>query len=135
MNKIENRLKVQRFGARDLFRSQITITAGGFELWIFCIQSSCLTHEAIRANRLGGFEVPKFANLRKESSWSMLRYFNYEPNFRLRWYRADDLFGSQIPMTEHMKTFKKLQLAKEMIKQLVTCWTIANYLKNYYKMI
>ena len=29
----------------------------------------------------------------------MLRYFNFEPSFRLRWCRAQDLFGSQIPVT------------------------------------
>ena len=29
----------------------------------------------------------------------MLRYFNFEPRFKLRWCRARDLFGSQIPVT------------------------------------
>ena len=29
----------------------------------------------------------------------MLIYFNFEPNFKLRWCRARDLFGSQIPTT------------------------------------
>ena len=29
----------------------------------------------------------------------MLRYFNFEPSFKLRWCRARDLFGSQIPVT------------------------------------
>ena len=29
----------------------------------------------------------------------ILRYFNFEPSFKLRWCRARDLFGSQIPMT------------------------------------
>ena len=29
----------------------------------------------------------------------MLRYFNFEPSFKLRWCRAQDLFGSQIPAT------------------------------------
>ena len=29
----------------------------------------------------------------------MLRYFNLEPNFKVRWYRARDLFGSQIAAT------------------------------------
>ena len=28
-----------------------------------------------------------------------LRYFNFEPSFKLRWCRARDLFGSQIPVT------------------------------------
>ena len=28
----------------------------------------------------------------------MLRYFNFEPSFKLRWYRARDSFGSQIPV-------------------------------------
>ena len=29
----------------------------------------------------------------------MLRYFNFEPSFKLRWCCARDLFGSQIPVT------------------------------------
>ena len=29
----------------------------------------------------------------------MLRYFNFEPSFKLRWCRAQDLFGPQIPVT------------------------------------
>ena len=29
----------------------------------------------------------------------LLRYFNFEPSFKLRWYRARDLFASQIPVT------------------------------------
>ena len=29
----------------------------------------------------------------------MLRYFNFEPSLKLRWCRARDLFGSQIPVT------------------------------------
>ena len=29
----------------------------------------------------------------------MLRYFNFEPSYKLRWCRAQDLFGSQIPAT------------------------------------
>ena len=29
----------------------------------------------------------------------MLRYVNFEPSFKLRWCRARDLFGSQIPVT------------------------------------
>ena len=29
----------------------------------------------------------------------MWRYFNFEPSFKLRWCRAQDLFGSQIPVT------------------------------------
>ena len=29
----------------------------------------------------------------------MLRYFNFEPSLKLRWCRAQDLFGSQIPVT------------------------------------
>ena len=28
-----------------------------------------------------------------------LRYFNFEPTFKLRWCRARDLLGSQIPVT------------------------------------
>ena len=34
-----------------------------------------------------------------KSSWSILRYFNFEPSFKLRWLRARDLFGSQIPVS------------------------------------
>ena len=29
----------------------------------------------------------------------MLRYFNFELSFKLRWCRARDLFGSQFPVT------------------------------------
>ena len=29
----------------------------------------------------------------------MLRYFNFEPSFKLRWCRAQELFGSQIRVT------------------------------------
>ena len=29
----------------------------------------------------------------------MLRYFNFEPSFKFRWYYAHDLFGSRIPVT------------------------------------
>ena len=29
----------------------------------------------------------------------MLRYFNFEPSLKLRWCRARDLFGPQIPVT------------------------------------
>ena len=29
----------------------------------------------------------------------MLRYFNFEPSFKLRWYRAPDFLVSQIPVT------------------------------------
>ena len=28
-----------------------------------------------------------------------LRNFNFEPSFKLQWCRAQDLFGSQIPVT------------------------------------
>ena len=36
--------KLQWCRARDLFGSQISVTRGGFELQIFCIRSSYLTH-------------------------------------------------------------------------------------------
>ena len=29
----------------------------------------------------------------------MLRYFNFEPRFKLRWCRAQDLFGPQIQVS------------------------------------
>ena len=29
----------------------------------------------------------------------MLRYFKFEPSFKLPWCRARELFGSQIPVT------------------------------------
>ena len=29
----------------------------------------------------------------------ILRYFNFEPSFKLRWCCAQDLFGSQMPVT------------------------------------
>ena len=29
----------------------------------------------------------------------MMRYFNFEPSFKLRWCHAQDLFGSQIAVT------------------------------------
>ena len=33
------------------------------------------------------------------SSWSILRYFKFEPSYKLWCSRARDLFGSQIPLT------------------------------------
>ena len=33
-----------------------------------------------------------------EMNGSILRYFNFEPSFKLRWCRARDLFESQIPV-------------------------------------
>ena len=33
-----------------------------------------------------------------KKQFSNLRYFNFEPSFILRWYRARDLYESQIPM-------------------------------------
>ena len=38
----------------------------------------------------------------------MLRYFNFEPSFKLRWCRDRDLFGSQIPVTTR---FFELQIS------------------------
>ena len=56
-NKVDkldtDKLVLQRCRARDLFGSQIPVNTGGFELHISCIQSSYLTHEAIRPNSLG----------------------------------------------------------------------------------
>ena len=34
-----------------------------------------------------------------ENSVQKLRYFNFEPSFKLQWCRAQDLFGLQIPVT------------------------------------
>ena len=39
---------------------------GGFELRIFCIRSSYLTHQALKLDSLGRFGVPEFATLRQE---------------------------------------------------------------------
>ena len=33
-----------------------------------------------------------------EKNSLVLLYFNFEPNLKLRWYRAQDLLGSQIPV-------------------------------------
>ena len=38
------------------------------------------------------FRIPTF-----ENTW--LRYFSFEQSFKLQWCRAQDLFGSQIPVT------------------------------------
>ena len=35
----------------------------------------------------------------KKTKWLISRYFNFGQNFKLRWYRARDLFGSQILVT------------------------------------
>ena len=35
----------------------------------------------------------------RECITTMLRYFKFEPSFKLRWCRARDLFGLQIPVT------------------------------------
>ena len=39
----------------------------------------------------------------------MLRYFNFEPSFELRWRRARDLFGSQIRYNSSLKLDSKLK--------------------------
>ena len=62
----EPSFKLQWCYARDLFGSQITVTTGGFEPQISCIQRSYLTHQAIRPRRLGGFGVPEFVTLGQE---------------------------------------------------------------------
>ena len=38
-------------------------------------------------------------DLRFRNISNKLRYFNFEPSFKLRWCRAQDLFESPIPMT------------------------------------
>ena len=40
--------------------------------------------------------------------WFMLKYFNSEPSFKLRWCCARDLFGSQIPVTTEGLNYKSL---------------------------
>ena len=83
-------------------KSQISVTTVGFELQIFCKLSSYLTHLTIRPNRLGKFGVPEIHQLSTGAAdlcWLMLRYFNFEPSFKLRWCRAEDLFRSQISVT------------------------------------
>ena len=45
----------------------------------------------------GEIDSPK--QLRMLTTVWKLRYFNFEPSFKLRWCRARDLFGSQIPVT------------------------------------
>ena len=35
----------------------------------------------------------------KKTKWLISRYFNFGQNFKLRWHRARDLFGSQILVT------------------------------------
>ena len=38
-------------------------------------------------------------NQKQNSYKIMLRHFNFEPSLKLQWCRAQDLFGSQIPVT------------------------------------
>ena len=42
----------------------------------------------------------------------MLRYFNLEPSFKMRWCRAQDLFGSPFSVT-----LKEFELAYEVVTQ------------------
>ena len=35
----------------------------------------------------------------RDKAFNILRYFNFEPSFKLRWCRARDLFGSQFQVT------------------------------------
>ena len=48
-------------------------------------------------NKLTKGEWDAFYNLKIDKS--ILRYFNFEPSFKLRWCRARNLFGSQIPVS------------------------------------
>ena len=57
-------------------------------------------------NNLNYLIDPTFTNVNRSFVLSfeneddkMLRYFNFEPSLKLRWCRARDLFGSQVPVT------------------------------------
>ena len=48
--------------------------------------------------RLGGFKAPQFATFNR-SSWSELRYLNFEPSLKLWWRCPRDSYGLRIPVT------------------------------------
>ena len=58
--------------AQKLFGSQIPVTTGGFEMRISCIWSNYLIHQAIGANRLGEFIVPKCQRFEIQTFLSLL---------------------------------------------------------------
>ena len=74
------------------------MTTGRFELRISCIRSSYLTHKTISPNRLGGFGVPEFF-ISRQKYLTYVEILNFEPSFKLHCCRAQDLLGSQIPVT------------------------------------
>ena len=74
------------------------MTTGKFELRISCIRSSYLTHQTINSNRLGGFGVPEFFTSRQKYL-TYVEILRFAPSFKLQWCRAQDLLGSQIPVT------------------------------------
>ena len=70
--------------AQELFGLQIPVTSGGFELEIYCIQSSYLTHLAIRSNRLGGFREPEWKRFAVQTLlWSLAVVIQIIPGFEL----------------------------------------------------
>ena len=47
----------------------------------------------------GYFKIREMNSIKSQNLVILLRYFNFEPSFKLQWFCAQDLFGSQIPVT------------------------------------
>ena len=52
----------------------------------------------------------------------MFRCFNFEPRFKLRWFRARELFGSQLPATPEVLNCESL-----VFKYSESAWPIRPY--------
>ena len=52
----------------------------------------------------------------------MFRCFNFEPRFKLRWFRARELFGSQLPATPEVLNCESL-----VFKYSQSAWHIRPY--------
>ena len=65
-------------------RKQRVVLNGQYSSWV------CITIVVPQGSILGSLFFAIYIKL---------RYFNFEPSFKLRWYRARDLLGSQIPVT------------------------------------
>ena len=74
----------------DHLRFTLLIKSPSVSSW--CTQICCGCH-------LISFRVIRLNVLPEICKPLLLRYFNFEPSFKLRWCRVRDLFGLQIPVT------------------------------------
>ena len=50
--------------------------------------------------KVADFRLKIVDNRKTQEVCHVLRYFNFEPSFKLRWCCARDIFGSQIPVAD-----------------------------------